>query len=160
MRLGGLSRVTQPIVIKQWPSRWAMARCHLTVLLFAFAVLFGPPLLWEETVRTKLQKGEVGVGEGEQVGSGGMKGMVQTTSSDRSLCSTRNSARAERDSHDPVHWISNQTECLCHPGHFKQKTLIDSHCSPWIYNRSECRSWSLGECSESFPGDSQATSES
>lgn len=78
-------------------------------------------------VRTKLQKGEVGEREGEQVGSGDMKGMALTTSSDRSLCSTQSTERAGRDSDDLGRWISNQAEYRCHTGSFYKSTIPTVH---------------------------------
>lgn len=68
--------------------------------------------------RTRLQKGDLGEGEREQVRSWEGKGMVLTTSLDRSLCSIQSTERARRDSDDPLYWISNQAEYLCHPGRF------------------------------------------
>lgn len=85
---------------------------HAVGLLCCAPVLLSAFVVRGEYVRTRLQEGDVWVGEGGLGVGKKFELPVQTCLS----VVFRAQKRAGRDSDDLVHWISNQAEHLCHLG--------------------------------------------
>lgn len=163
-RLGGLPRITQPVCgrraaeLRNQP-RDASESCRRPPPLCALHPAGSGG--GRGCVRTGLQKGDMGVREGGQVGSGDRKGIVSSYQFRQVSLRCWEHRRSRKGLRWSPHWVANQAECLRHEGRcgfFVCFWIL----IPAVHAGSSKSDWPvvvLGwvggwGCSETFPGDS------